>query len=290
MKRRFVKCGVIAVAAIMALWSGFMHVAAQGPGVLVDPNLKGKPVATPRTADGHPDLSGFWAATGGGGPIDPDAEGNFTFQANARGASPVNSERDATLMRRADPNRPIYKAELWDKVQNLDYNRNEMDSYFSCKPPGVPRMGPPARIVQTAKDLILLYQGLYVSVNTFRVIPTDGRPHDPIASEDQTWLGDSVGHWEGDTLVVDVVGFNDVSWLDYPGYFHTADMRVTERFRRDGDTLNYQVTVEDPDVLVKPWVRTPRTLTLNTDPHAILTEELPCSERDLGHLVTKEHH
>lgn len=244
---------------------------------------------TPRTPDGHPDLSGFWGLSGGG-QIDPDAEGNVAYKSTARGASPVNSERDATLLRRIDPNRPVYKSDYWDKVQDLDLNRNEVDSYFSCNPPGVPRMGPPAKIVQTPKELIFLYQGLYVSINTYRVIPIDGRPHDPVNSQDQTWLGDSVGHWEGDTLVIDTIGFNDVSWLDYPGYFHSTEMRVIERLRRDGNTLRYDVTVEDPGVLQKPWNRTPRTLTLNTDPNAILIEELPCSERDLEHLQTKEHH
>ena len=116
------------------------------------------------------------------------------------------------------------------------------------------------------------------------------RPHDPINSKDQTYMGDSVCKWEGDTLVVDVTGFNDETWLAWPGYFHTNKMRVIERLRREGNLLHYQVTVEDPDVLLEPWTTTPRVALLNPRPDAMLAESLPCSERDLAHTVTKEHH
>ena len=86
-------------------------------------------------------------------------------------------------------------------------------------------MGPPAKIVQTPTEVILLYaQG-----NQFRVIPIDGRPHDPIKSQDTTWYGDAVGKWEGDTLVVDIVGFNDESWIEWPGWFHSNNMHVIEK-------------------------------------------------------------
>ena len=80
----------------------------------------------------------------------------------------------------------------------------------------------------------------------------------------------------------------DVSWLDWPGYFHNDQMRVTERLRREGNTLHYQATVEDPVVLMKPWVRNPIVRPLNTDPNATFLEDPPCDERDLEHLVTKE--
>ena len=147
-------------------------------------------------------------------------------------------------------------------------------------------MGAPVQIVQTPKQVVFLYQ----EKNTYRVIPTDDRPHDPTKSEDPTLMGDSVAHWEGDTLVIDVVGFNNVSWLEIPGYFHTEDLHVTERLRRDGNTLRYQATVEDPNVLLAPWVRNPVILRLNEDLTAALWEDPPCDERDLKHLVTREHH
>jgi len=91
-------------------------------------------------------------------------------------------------------------------------------------------------------------------------------------------------------MVIDTIGFNDISWLDIGGYLHSENLHVIERLRREGDTLRWQVTVEDPDVLIKPWVMNPRVLRLNPDPIAVLEESLPCSERDLEHLVTKEHH
>ena len=174
--------------------------------------------------------------------------------------NPTNGERDSGLMQRRSNNQPLYKPEFWEKVQYLDENGNKEDSNFHCMPAGVPRMGPPNKIVQTPTEVIFMYN----AKNAYRIIPTDGRPHDKVNSEDQTFLGDSIGAWEGDTLVVDVVGFNDTSWLGWPGYFHTNRMRVIERLRRDGNTLHYQATVEDPDVLMEPWVMNPRTLQLDT--------------------------
>ena len=116
-------------------------------------------------------------------------------------------------MQRRSNNQPLYKPEFWEKVQFLDENGNKEDSNFHCMPAGVPRMGPPNKIVQTPTEVILMYN----AKNAYRIIPTDGRPHDKINSEDQTFMGDSIGAWEGDTLVVDVVGFNDTSWLGWPG-------------------------------------------------------------------------
>ena len=122
-------------------------------------------------------------------------------------------------------------------------------------PAGVPRMGPPDKIVQTPKEIVFLYVSPAARGwgDQYRVIPMDGRPHTPLADLDGTWKGESIGHWEGDTLVVDTIGFNDTSWLDNGGYFHSENMHVIERIRREGNTLSWQATVEDPDVLMKPW-------------------------------------
>jgi len=272
MKRRFFSSSVAAVTAVAALLLiPISSAAAQGIGI-------------PRTADGKPDLSGFWAAGGGLLTSQVDAGGNVTITLGARDASPVNFERDSGLRQRADSNRPIYKPEFWDKVQHLDENGNVEDPTFGCMPAGVPRIGPPDKILQTPTEIVFLYQ----SRNTFRLIPIDGRPHHPEKSLDQTWMGDSVGRWEAGTLVIDTIGFNDVSWLDWPGYFHSEQMRVTERLYREGNTLHYQATVEDPVVLMKPWIRNSVIRTINTDPNAALIEDPPCDERDLEHLVTKE--
>src|SRR5437660_352922 len=100
-----------------------------------------------------------------------------------------------------------------------------------------------------------------------------------------------IANWEGDTLVVDTWGFNSNTWFDQlGGYFHSENMHVIERFHRDGNTLTWTATVDDPDVLLEPWTTTPRVALLNPRPNAMLPESQPCSERDLSHVVTKEHH
>ncbi len=86
------------------------------------------------------------------------------------------------------------------------------------------------------------------------------------------------------------MAFNDLTWLAPGGYFHSINMRVIERFRRDGNTLRYQVTVIDPDVLLEPWEMTPVTLTLNTDPDFHIPEGLPCDERDSENITLKIRH
>jgi hypothetical protein len=250
---------------------------------------------TPRTPDGHPDLSGMWGGGGGGGGGDkPDEKGNLTVLFKQRPCSEqqkdlgncaqaVNFERDSGVEQRMDPI-PMYKPEFWERVQYLDREGIKEDPTFHCKPAGVPRMGPPAKIVQTGTELIFLYQ----QANTFRVIPIDGRPHDPIKSQDTTWYGDAVGKWDGDTMVIDIVGFNDESWLGWPGWLHSNNMHVIERYTRNGNTLTWQATVEDPDVLLAPFVTEPRTLRLNPNSKATLIEDLPCEERDSQHIVTHE--
>jgi len=252
-------------------------------------------VPTPRTADGHPDLSGFWAGGGGGGGgVKPDEKGNIVqltvarlchqTQIDAGECHPgVNAERDAGINQRP-ANQPMYKPEFWEQVQHLDREGIQLDPAFHCKPNGVPRMGPPGKIVQTATELIFMYQ----NGNTFRVIPIDGRPHDPIKSQDTTWYGDAVGKWEGDTMVIDIVGFNDESWLGWPGWLHSNNMHVVEKYTRTGNTLRWEAIVEDPDTLLEPFKMDPRVLRMNADPKATFIEDLPCEERDAVHIVTHE--
>jgi hypothetical protein len=143
-------------------------------------------------------------------------------------------------------------------------------------------MGPPEKIVHTPKEVILLY-GLRMT----RVVPIAGRPLPPVSEWVGLWNGVSRGRWEGDELVIETVDFNDETWLGWPGWFHSIDMKVTERLRREGNTLRWQATVEDPFFL-QPWVMAPRTVRLNPNPNAELDEDLPCFERDLQHMVTKE--
>ena len=234
---------------------------------------------TPKLANGQPDFSGIWM--GNRAAETPDPNGDFKFETAARGADLGNNERDAAVRQRSDPNRPIYKPEHWAKVKQLDLKGNLEDPAFHCKPEGVPRMGAPQKIVQTPTEMIFLYEG----GNTFRIIPTDGRDHDPIKADEETWMGDSVGKWVGDTLVIDTIGLNGESWIDWSGYFHSNRMRVTEEFRREGDKLHYQVTVDDPEVLVEPWKLNPEVKTLTTDPKFSLLQDLPCEERSLQDMT-----
>ena len=245
----------------------------------------------PRSSGGHPDLSGLWNGTTVNGPHLASEDPRVT-NLPSRDGSLVNYERDGALIRRSDTNRPLYKPEYWEKVQQLDQNGNEADPSYGCMLACVPRMGPPDKIIQTEKEIIFLYVSPAARGwgDQYRVIPMDGRKHTPLQDLDGTWKGESIGHWDGDTLVVDTIGFNDTSWLDYGGYFHSENMHVIERMHREGDTLTWQATVEDPDVLLKPWVMNPRVQRLNADAKAMPMETLPCVERDLSHLVTKEHH
>jgi hypothetical protein len=106
---------------------------------------------------------------------------------------------------------------------------------------------------------------------------------------DQTFYGLAVGCWEGDTLVVTSMGFTDLTWLDWPGYFHSAEMKVIERFRRQGDTLLYTATIDDPVMFLEPWVMPTRRLNLNKTPGVQLMQDIPYQDRSLGKLTDPEY-
>ncbi len=162
-------------------------------------------------------------------------------------------------------------------------NFQKDDPNMTCKPSGLPRAGGtpyPLKIMQTADEVVFLYEG---GLHTFRIIPTDGRPHKP---DPWTWYGDSVGRWEGDTLVVDVIGFNDKSWLDSSGYPHGEKLHLVERFRKtDAATLRYEVTIEDPEYYTRPWTT---AWTYRVSPTTEIMEYF-CTEneRDREHMVGK---
>lgn len=256
--------------------------------VLGHPTAAQEPVATPRTADGHVDLNGIWGAAALPPPVKPNESIKFLFP--VPGVHPEskdvfhgfdNRQVDA---RAAAPNKPEYKAEHLERVKYLSDRQGVLDPAFHCRPPGVPRMGPPSQIVQTPGQVVFLYG----ASNLFRVIPTDGRPHR--ADADPSYMGDSVGRFDGNTLAVDVTNFIEDTWFGSDGYFHSDNLHVVERFTRTGDTLTYAVTVEDPSVLAKPWVITPRDLKLSTNPADALLEAPPCIEQDSSHIMTLDHH
>jgi hypothetical protein len=193
----------------------------------------------PRTPEGRPDLSGVWIA----------------------GAQPLLlGEVEAAKIRAADAaakrppfqrEPPPYKPEFEKTRQEFVARRGIDDPMARCLMSGVPRITVrplPFQIIQT-KDLVAI---LYEVHHAFRVIPTDGRPHPE--DIEPSYMGDSVGRWEGDTLVVDVTGFNEKTWLAGVGTVHSEQLHVVERYRRDTpDSIVYDVTIEDPVVFTKPW-------------------------------------
>ena len=248
---------------------------------------------TPRLSNGKPDLTGVWGApplaiAGNGnrrcgptqvkgGGISPETgcqtgQDNFWVEYEWISPSRFGLTGSAEVLR---PSHPIYKPEFWDKVQQLDQWTNKEDPIMTCQPMGLPREGTPRRIFQTANDITMLYTTSdYGGGNReFRVIPTDGRKHDPKKAIEATYMGYTVGHWEGDTLVLDSISFTDTTWLGRGGLFHSADMHIIEKFTRKGDEILYEITVEDPDVLLEPWVIPPRILRLNGAPDAGLVPE-----------------
>jgi hypothetical protein len=238
-----------------------------------NPGAASKP--TPHMPDGHPDLNGVWHHFFGIGTVEK-VGGNYVI-----GGAFVPKPGVSVLP--PDP-KPEYKPQFLPKVKSLNENQVKEDPTLHCRAPGVPRLGPPHQIVQTTKQVIFLYADL--TGNQWRVIPVDGRGHsaDPEAAD--TYNGDSAGRWDGDTLVVDVIRLTDETWLDDNGLFHSNKLHVTERLRRVGDTIQYQMTAEDPEVLQKPWTLS-RTLTLQPD---ALDEAAPCVDRDAGHYVSADHH
>jgi hypothetical protein len=233
-RRHIASCLWTVAALTVALTISSPQVAGQRAAAPVSPT----PV--PRTADGKPDLSGVWVVGGLALLLGDDA---------------ARAIRDADIAagRPAPPPRlPLpYKPEAEAKRQEYLARRGVDDPMARCLLSGVPRITArplPLEIVQLPGRVIILYEVHHA----FRIIPTDGRPHpDDI---EPSYLGDSVGRWEGDTLVVDVIGFNTNTWLLGVGSIHSEKLHVTERFRRDThDTIMYEATVEDPEVLTKPW-------------------------------------
>ncbi|MGH9558231.1 MAG: hypothetical protein ACRD30_03260 [Bryobacteraceae bacterium] len=161
------------------------------------------------------------------------------------------------------------------------------DPTANCWFPGVPRImeSPyPAQFVQTHDYIIILFEYMH----TFRTIPLSGRPHP--ADMTPAFMGDSTGHWEGDTLVVDTSDLKDGhwTWLDTAGHQHSDKLHVVEKFQRTPDSILYQFTVEDPVMYSKPWTFSRTFNPLKMIPGEPPLLEYSCSEnnRDLKHLIS----
>jgi hypothetical protein len=121
------------------------------------------------------------------------------------------------------------------------------------------------------------------------MIPLDGREHTEDDALAYAYMGATVGRWEGDTLILDSIGFTDETWLGRGGFFHSTEMRVVERFTRTGNEMLYEVTVEDPEVLAEPWVLHPRILQISDRP-TIIAERGSCTDTELEEVSTQIRH
>jgi hypothetical protein len=290
MKKIFPLAMLVAPAMLTApvVWAQY----SAGKLVPLDVRLADSPLLAgagpvPRLANGHPDLSGMWNGLPDGrdpgGDNTPSGEDPGLAVFPARHGDINLAEEDNRLMAGTSDDLPRYKPQFWDKVNQLDQNSFKADPSFGCVTPGVPRLGAPEKIVEESNEIIL-FNTFILGSNFFRIVPTTGRNHNPEDLLVGTYNGDAVGRWDGDTLVVDSQGFNDITWLDRGGLFHTADLHVIERFTRIAfNRLVYEVSVEDPEVLTQPWVRR-RVLFLNLNPAATIAELPPCSERDADHI------
>ena len=190
----------------------------------------------PRTRDGHPDLQGIWQVLN-----------TAAWDLEDHGASLGVPAGRSVVEGGAIPYQP---AALARKKENFE-KRATLDPEARCYLPGVPRityMPYPFQIVQQADKVSILYEYLHA----VRYVYMNGNPHPdgPI----EWWLGDSRGRWEGNTLVVDVIHFNDMTWFDRAGNFHSSALHVIERYTPTGpDHLLYEATIEDPKVFTRPW-------------------------------------
>jgi len=239
--------------------------------------------------DGHADLTGFWAPAGWGyavtqGKLSADGK---TYYTQRQEEAPNQTAQKATELRKRTEgaNLPPYKPELVAKVKDLAEHQNKKDPAFYCAPKGFPRVGPPTEIIENPKTLVFLYDTVNSSEqNAFRVVSTDGRRHD--TSLNPSYYGDSIGHWEGNTMVIDVTNFVDDTWLSQNGTIHSDAMHVIEKLTREGNVITWEVTIEDPNVFVRPWVYSRHLVHGLDGGHAL--EEAPCVEHDGGHLVNTD--
>jgi len=258
---------------------------------------------TPRTPDGRPDFSGFYNRVDvyhGDSKTEKPGQHVITRTQNGSifldyGGANLNEAFPADAP--PNPNQPPYKPEYMAKVKEIATTRyggtSSLDPIMDCKPYGLPRGalngggGAAMQVVQNSQVVAFLYEdrpGPY-----FRIVYLDGRPHPK--DLDSSYFGHSIGHWEGDTLVVDVVGFNDETWLgggtgsnaNNLTSIHSDQEHMIERWTRKGDDLIYSAVVEDPVMFTKPWVLPARTVSLGASDDYI--EPQMCVPKDKDHLI-----
>ena len=234
---RNLRIGIVILAACLCAQAQWLNQPT--PGAPRTPDGKVNMTGPAPRVNGKPDLSGIWQVE-----AEPRGAGGLF----GLGESP-NSRYFRDVLSDFKPNELPLTPE-GAEILKKHGQPNAFNPTLNCLPDGVPHadlLPEPFKIIQTPTQLVVLYE-----VETiFRQIFTDGRklPEDPRP----TWLGYSVGTWDGDTLVVSTAGFNDLSWLDARGHGHSEDMRVEERFhRRDFGHLEVAVTIADPKTFTKP--------------------------------------
>ena len=213
----------------------------------------------PRTPDGHPDMQGYWD----GGPANAShsiEDGCCDpIHAKMQGRGPERlGLREPLIVDPPDgriPYQPWAAAKRMEHLFNMETptRLEHIEPEDRCVLLGAPRSNyrGDLQIRQAAGHVVVLYEW----VHAYRVIPTDGRPH--VGEDIHMYNGDARGHWEGDTLVVDVTNFNDKVWFDSHGSFYSEALHVVERWTLvDPDTINYEATIEDPTVFTRPWKMT----------------------------------
>ncbi len=228
---------------------------------------------TPHLPDGKVDLSGVW---NGGGPVGDLAAGMDVVPCSTPGAvqqAPGRGGANAAPICRE----PVPLSEAGKKVMASRQSKDDPEA--NCLPTGIPRQAPyPWRIVQTPTHIFFLFEG---NIHSFRQIFMNGKhPADP----DPTWYGHSTGTWDGDSLVVDTVGFNDKFWFDFRGHPHTEQLHTVERYTRTSlAAMSVATTITDPGAYTKPFTV---TFTANLRPNEELMEYI-CQEnqQDAQHLI-----
>jgi hypothetical protein len=203
-----------------------------------------RPYHPPRTPDGKPDLNGIWQALN---------TANWNLEPHSAQAGPIvalgapGAEPAGLGVVEGGPI-PYLPAALVQKKQNYA-SRWTADPEIKCYLPGVPRatyMPYPFQIFQSAQAIAIAYEFDSAYRNIYM--------KDPGPPPADSWMGQSVGHWEGETLVIDVTSLDEHTWFDRAGNYHSDKLHVVERYTRSGpDTLRYEATIDDPQVFSRPW-------------------------------------
>ena len=199
----------------------------------------------PRTADGKPDLNGIWQAVNTANWDIQDHPARMGAVVALGAAFSVPAGQGVV-----EGNDIPYLPDAAAKKKENAAKWLTSDPEIKCYLPGVPRatyMPYPFQILQTPQNILIAYEFAGANRTIYMNASQKSSPID-------TWMGWSVGHWEGDTLVVDVTSFNDQTWFDRAGNFHSDALHVVERYTRvSPDALDYEVTIEDPKVFSRPW-------------------------------------